>query len=260
VLQYVLRSWVELLFRGDVPQHISDQEREDDMAIITCSECGREISDQANTCVQCGFPLDMRISADYVESRENPEPENKNHNIDVPLTQLIVDAVNSFGQKTLGGLWRKVYVYGVIAAALLLVFVGVFFLGTWMLRQSELDYQRSAHAILIKMKAEMNKFYWKEQSIHEIPVYSVQTAEMIGEPSILLEVGDAIKQLQPTGRWLQRHEKLTSLYSVFFEYGYAVIYTPEITESYRSAQSERDRRFKALLQQLLKEIPDPDAK
>ena len=28
------------------------------MALIKCPECGKEISDKANACVHCGYPLD----------------------------------------------------------------------------------------------------------------------------------------------------------------------------------------------------------
>jgi hypothetical protein len=30
------------------------------MALITCTECGKQISDKAATCVQCGAPVDNR--------------------------------------------------------------------------------------------------------------------------------------------------------------------------------------------------------
>lgn len=39
------------------------------MALITCSECGKEISDKANVCVHCGCPIksiDRDISNQYV--------------------------------------------------------------------------------------------------------------------------------------------------------------------------------------------------
>lgn len=31
------------------------------MALIKCSECGKEISDKANKCVHCGYPIDNGI-------------------------------------------------------------------------------------------------------------------------------------------------------------------------------------------------------
>lgn len=35
------------------------------MALITCPECGREISDQATSCPQCGYPLSPTFSNRY---------------------------------------------------------------------------------------------------------------------------------------------------------------------------------------------------
>lgn len=39
------------------------------MALITCPDCGKQISDQANTCIHCGRPMPVKhnliISGDY---------------------------------------------------------------------------------------------------------------------------------------------------------------------------------------------------
>ena len=38
------------------------------MALITCPECGREISDQATACPHCGFPVQSHIHSAKKES------------------------------------------------------------------------------------------------------------------------------------------------------------------------------------------------
>ena len=30
------------------------------MALITCPECGKEVSDKANACIHCGYPLSQQ--------------------------------------------------------------------------------------------------------------------------------------------------------------------------------------------------------
>jgi RNA polymerase subunit RPABC4/transcription elongation factor Spt4 len=39
---------------------IIEQEEEKSMALIKCKECGREVSDKANNCPNCGCPVDDR--------------------------------------------------------------------------------------------------------------------------------------------------------------------------------------------------------
>lgn len=56
------------------------------MALITCPECGREISDRAEACPNCGFPItkseemdnELQVS-DVVLAKEeqNPRPQPK---------------------------------------------------------------------------------------------------------------------------------------------------------------------------------------
>lgn len=36
------------------------------MALIKCKECGKEISDKAKTCINCGCPLNEKISGGEV--------------------------------------------------------------------------------------------------------------------------------------------------------------------------------------------------
>ncbi len=43
------------------------------MALIKCSECGKEISDKANTCPNCGCPIEGKVM-----SQERPSPTGMN--------------------------------------------------------------------------------------------------------------------------------------------------------------------------------------
>lgn len=40
------------------------------MALIKCSECGKEISDKAKTCIYCGCPIEKETSKEIKESKE----------------------------------------------------------------------------------------------------------------------------------------------------------------------------------------------
>lgn len=35
------------------------------MALIKCPECGKEISDKANACIHCGYPLNEQEEEDF---------------------------------------------------------------------------------------------------------------------------------------------------------------------------------------------------
>ena len=52
------------------------------MALITCPECGREVSDRAKTCPNCGFPItkseemDNELQVrDVVLAKEEQKPQ-----------------------------------------------------------------------------------------------------------------------------------------------------------------------------------------
>lgn len=52
------------------------------MALIKCPECGKEISDKAEMCINCGFPLKQHenneMSAGKSEFYKSYEQENEN--------------------------------------------------------------------------------------------------------------------------------------------------------------------------------------
>ena len=35
------------------------------MALIKCPECGKEVSDKASSCINCGFPLDTNLNKQF---------------------------------------------------------------------------------------------------------------------------------------------------------------------------------------------------
>ena len=37
------------------------------MALIKCPECGKEISDKANACIHCGYPLSQQKEDFYIK-------------------------------------------------------------------------------------------------------------------------------------------------------------------------------------------------
>ena len=43
------------------------------MALIKCHECGKEISDKAQACIQCGLPLNNQSGLLMVKAQKYPE-------------------------------------------------------------------------------------------------------------------------------------------------------------------------------------------
>lgn len=42
------------------------------MALIKCPECGKEISDKAESCIYCGYPLKEKVTIQSVQVRKEP--------------------------------------------------------------------------------------------------------------------------------------------------------------------------------------------
>lgn len=58
------------------------------MALIKCPECGKEISDKAKNCIQCGYPIEIL-------THENALVKNKNSvNPNISISQLLSDLSN----------------------------------------------------------------------------------------------------------------------------------------------------------------------
>lgn len=64
------------------------------MALIKCPECGKEISDKAKSCPQCGYPITKENST-RVES--NLTPDTKNNFPDLPATIDIGSPCTEYG-------------------------------------------------------------------------------------------------------------------------------------------------------------------
>lgn len=49
------------------------------MALIKCPECGKEVSDKAEVCIHCGYPLKLQEAAKEEDGpetvKEEPKPE-----------------------------------------------------------------------------------------------------------------------------------------------------------------------------------------
>ena len=60
------------------------------MAIINCPECGKEISDKAETCIYCGYPLRAPERAQTME-RETPRRKT--------VMEILADAGRKIGKK-----------------------------------------------------------------------------------------------------------------------------------------------------------------
>ena len=48
------------------------------MALIKCPECGKQISDKANVCIGCGYPIKSNVDASIKTSIEEYKERKKN--------------------------------------------------------------------------------------------------------------------------------------------------------------------------------------
>lgn len=55
------------------------------MALIKCPECGKEISDKAGKCPNCGFPLD-----NVYNKADQPMPSTINNNVPLSKTKILI--------------------------------------------------------------------------------------------------------------------------------------------------------------------------
>jgi hypothetical protein len=68
------------------------------MALITCGECGREISDKAPACVGCGAPIEMASKA-AVPTAVLVQPDSTFVGTKTLLVQLAANAILQIGWK-----------------------------------------------------------------------------------------------------------------------------------------------------------------
>jgi hypothetical protein len=51
------------------------------MALIKCNECGKEISNKADKCVHCGYPINFQNKVDEIEKDDNIQKNNMSKDI-----------------------------------------------------------------------------------------------------------------------------------------------------------------------------------
>lgn len=70
------------------------------MALITCSECGRAVSNKANVCIGCGAPLTLSSGVDGVPKRSKaPRPTR---------AQIKRSALSSLAMLVFGVVWAGI--------------------------------------------------------------------------------------------------------------------------------------------------------
>lgn len=82
------------------------------MALITCPECGKEVSDQAQNCIHCGFPL-----------KKTSESDATKPSIDLPEKKQADTASSKATANTQNSGCTKGCLYSVVTAFILIVLV-----------------------------------------------------------------------------------------------------------------------------------------
>ena len=70
------------------------------MALINCPECGKEVSDKAEVCIHCGYPLADMIKSELVEESKIHVTINKTE-INEQIINLIKDSEYPLSEKDL---------------------------------------------------------------------------------------------------------------------------------------------------------------
>lgn len=66
------------------------------MALIKCIECGKEISDNAETCPNCGFKLDLDAKAKGYQMMKEKNKKEEKHKNDFGLLALFLAVLVPF--------------------------------------------------------------------------------------------------------------------------------------------------------------------
>lgn len=105
--------------------------------IIECSECGKEISDKAKFCVNCGCPVDVSKSvvqnsakAEYYYQKETDKPEARTLKIVAKIILVcgiilsVILIIVGIGETSFWGVWKGLntvlIAVGVLFAAIVL--------------------------------------------------------------------------------------------------------------------------------------------
>ena len=71
------------------------------MAMINCPECGKEISDQANTCIHCGYPIGESCNRTEMDN-PNPIIITENHKTSAQKKLLVSSILSLVGSIVIG--------------------------------------------------------------------------------------------------------------------------------------------------------------
>lgn len=99
------------------------------MALIKCSECGKEISDKATVCMNCGNPVDTSVNFEQ-ESNANVKNTVANYEINIKTNEDILNVQKCNGY-SLSGFIISIVAFFIdffglcSASALILSIVGV---------------------------------------------------------------------------------------------------------------------------------------
>lgn len=91
------------------------------MALIECKECGRQISSLAKACPNCGCPLSSEVKVDELETALNPTPEKEELGAETQET-IPTDSSSSILKKGFK-LNKKAIIFIVAAAVVVLIVV-----------------------------------------------------------------------------------------------------------------------------------------
>ena len=50
------------------------------MSLIKCPECGQDISDKAENCIHCGYPIKQYLESSRIQNLKENQVCNINHN------------------------------------------------------------------------------------------------------------------------------------------------------------------------------------
>ncbi len=89
------------------------------MAMIECPECGRMVSDQANTCPECGYPVGGRSSTQFETQAPATSPDTSRGSAGNVVAGVASFFIPGLGQLVQGRVGRAIFHF--VAAGILWV-------------------------------------------------------------------------------------------------------------------------------------------
>lgn len=230
------------------------------MAIINCPECGKHISDQANLCVHCGYPI-AEANLTPSTAPHQVEQESKMWGLFGRISKQYEELDTQTRHWIRGIIWKRQYTFGVAGIILFIGLFGYFFLGPWIQQLSQNMYLQRANNLIDDMQTGMDSYV--DNNSFRLSLLLLGNSDNGWSPlqmDVASRIGDRVNSLNPPTQYLGTHEKLKKAFQLLNAYAYDQNYYSGSRDTYIEVERNRLFAFNRLMRELRKELADPDAK